>query len=291
MKKADNFNASKWLTENKITTQSRLNEMATMIKKNSPFGSEKPLQVGDTIMWKTYSNDDRGMGSSVSGRLIGKVVKILGTANLQAEDIKTGDLYKVSLTELTRVPNVGDKIEATLSYNSGAGSGSQGSNKISGIVKKVNPEKFSMIIQTENSDKPTILDLKDLRDVKIYGLNESRLNEVTYNLETGEYEEDSPKNKNFTPKELSNFLQKGLQSDKNIKTQNQNKPPQETDWFDLDMDFSDSDSINFGKFEIDIDKFKQGSKDGYVIDDDGVKRNIDKSTLKSILQSYRENWG
>ena len=235
MKKADNFNASKWLVENKITTQSklneekptndmvenywsimvetqpedvieilvgltngdlpfekfsldtgndiydtfkdklnededesRLNEMATMIKKNSPFGSEKPLQVGDTIMWKTYSNDDRGMGSSVSGRLIGKVVKILGTANLQAEDIKTGDLYKVSRTELTRVPNVGDKIEATLSYNSGAGSGSQGSNKISGIVKKVNPEKFSMIIQTENSDKPSIIDLKDLSDVKIY---------------------------------------------------------------------------------------------------------------------------
>jgi hypothetical protein len=30
---------------------------------------------------------------------------------------------------------------------------------------------------------------------------------------------------------------------------------------------------------------------GYVIDDDGVKRNIDKPTLKSILQSYRENWG
>ena len=26
MKKADNFNASKWLIENKITTQSRLNE-------------------------------------------------------------------------------------------------------------------------------------------------------------------------------------------------------------------------------------------------------------------------
>ena len=159
------------LNENQVNNQSRLNEMATMIKKNSPFGSEKPLQVGDTIMWKTYSNDDRGMGSSVSGRLIGKVVKILGTANLQAEDIKTGDLYKVSRTELTRVPNVGDKIEATLSYNFGAGSGSQGSNKISGIVKKVNPEKFSMIIQTENSDKPTILDLKDLSDVKIYGLN------------------------------------------------------------------------------------------------------------------------
>jgi hypothetical protein len=30
MKKADNFDASKWLTENKITTQSRLNEALTM---------------------------------------------------------------------------------------------------------------------------------------------------------------------------------------------------------------------------------------------------------------------
>ena len=27
MKKADNFNASKWLVENKITTQSKLNEV------------------------------------------------------------------------------------------------------------------------------------------------------------------------------------------------------------------------------------------------------------------------
>ena len=151
-----------------VLNEEEVEEMATLINKNSSLGNEKPLQVGDTIMWKTYSNDDRGMGSSVSGRIIGKVVKILGTANLQAEDIKTGDLYKVSRTELIRVPNVGDKIEATLSYNSGAGSGSQGSNKISGTVKKVNPEKFSITIQSENSDKPSIIDLKNLRDVKIY---------------------------------------------------------------------------------------------------------------------------
>ncbi len=31
MKKADNFNASKWLVENKITTQSRLNEAEKLI--------------------------------------------------------------------------------------------------------------------------------------------------------------------------------------------------------------------------------------------------------------------
>jgi len=151
-----------------LNENEEVEEMATLINKNSSLGSEKPLQVGDTIMWKTYGNDDRGMGSSVSGRIIGKVVKILGSANLQAEDIKTGNLYKVSRNELIRVPNVGDKIEATLSYNLGAGSGSQGSNKISGTVKKVNPEKFSMTIQSENSDKPSIIDLKNLRDVKIY---------------------------------------------------------------------------------------------------------------------------
>ena len=151
-----------------VLNEEEVDEMATLIKKNSSLGDEKSLQVGDTIMWKTYGNDDRGMGSSVTGRIIGKVVKILGTANLQAEDSKTGDLYKVSRAELIRVPNVGDKIEATLSYNSGAGSGSQGSNKISGIVKNVNPERFKITIQTENSDKPSVIDLKDLRDVKIY---------------------------------------------------------------------------------------------------------------------------
>jgi hypothetical protein len=157
-----------WIQRALKMEKGELDEMATLINKNSSLGSEKPLQVGDTIMWKTYSNDDRGMGSSVSGRIIGKVVKILGSANLQAEDIKTGNLYKVSRNELIRVPNVGDKIEATLSYNSGAGSGSQGSNKISGTVKKVNPEKFSMTIQNENSDKPSVIDLKNLSDVKIY---------------------------------------------------------------------------------------------------------------------------
>jgi len=33
MKKADNFDASKWLVENKITTQSRLNENLDIFKK------------------------------------------------------------------------------------------------------------------------------------------------------------------------------------------------------------------------------------------------------------------
>ena len=68
------------------------------------------------------------------------------------------------------------------------------------------------------------------------------------------------------------------------------KKAQETDWSELDWDFSDSDSVNFGDFEVDIDQFKKGIKNGYVIDDNGDKRSINKSIIKDILQSYKENY-
>jgi len=114
--------------------------------------------------------------------------------------------------------------------------------------------------------------------------------EITYNLNTGEYEEDSPKNQKFSKKGLDALIQQGLQIDRDFKTQNQNKKAQETDWYELDWDFSDSDSVNFGDFEVDIDQFKKGIKDGYVIDDNGDKRSINKSIIKDILQSYKENY-
>ena len=93
----------------------------------------------------------------------------------------------------------------------------------------------------------------------------------------------------YLSQDIDDLIQKGLQADRTIKAQNQNKKAIETPWNELDQDFSDSDSVNFGKFEVDIDQFKQASKNGYVIDDNGVKRIIDKPTLKDILQSYREN--
>jgi hypothetical protein len=37
MKKADNFDAKQWLVENKITTQSRLNEDETTTSNNDSF--------------------------------------------------------------------------------------------------------------------------------------------------------------------------------------------------------------------------------------------------------------
>jgi hypothetical protein len=76
-----------------------------------------------------------------------------------------------------------------------------------------------------------------------------------------------------------------------MKTLDKNTLPIMTDWFKLDMDFSDSDSIDFTDFEVDIDEFKQGKKNGYVVDTDGVKRIIDKVTVKLILEDYEENWG
>lgn len=93
----------------------------------------------------------------------------------------------------------------------------------------------------------------------------------------------------YLSQDIDDLIQKGLQADRIIKAQNQNKKAIETPWNKLDQDFSDSDSVNFGKFEVDIDQFKQASKNGYVIDNNGVKRIIDKPTLKDILQSYREN--
>ena len=76
-----------------------------------------------------------------------------------------------------------------------------------------------------------------------------------------------------------------------MKTLNTNTLPIVTDWNTLDWDFSDSDSVNFTDFEVDIDEFKQGKKNGYVTDDDGVNRSIDKVTVKLILEDYKENWG
>jgi len=249
MKKADNFDASKWLTENKITTQSRLNEETMMIPSSL---------VSRYVNMKSYFDDKAG-----DPTIKAKLIPIITDFFPKNQDVSFQELEDKFGEETAR-----QTIQVLFgAYLAGALDSYQ--KPISRIYREYKQ-------------------IRDERD-EVKGLG--NLNEVTYNLETGEYEEDSPKNKNFTPKELDDFIQKGLQADRTIKAQNQNKPPQETDWNELDMDFSDSDTINFGKFEIDIDRFKQGSKDGYVIDDDGVKRNIDKSTLKSILQSYRENWG
>ena len=86
-----------------LNEEESVNEMATLIKKKSSPESNKPLQVGDIITWKqAYSTGDNYYGTSYE-RMKGKVTKILGSANVEAEDLETGDLYKVSRKELTVV--------------------------------------------------------------------------------------------------------------------------------------------------------------------------------------------
>lgn len=68
MKKSDNFNASKWLVENKITTQSRLNENAGLTSKiaalpdfNTAMDREKSeLIVGKYVVVRYDESDEGG---------------------------------------------------------------------------------------------------------------------------------------------------------------------------------------------------------------------------------------
>jgi hypothetical protein len=151
-----------------VIKDTKTNEMATMIRQNPSLPSEKSLQVGDLIMWNTFRFNQSGMGREVDNTIMGKVVKILGSANVQAEDIKTGNLFKVSFKELTRVPNKGDRIEAVYSYDYGVGSGSQGSNKISGIVTNVNTENKMLTLKSEESGKTGKFNISKLKNIKIY---------------------------------------------------------------------------------------------------------------------------
>ena len=72
-----------------------------------------------------------------------------------------------------------------------------------------------------------------------------------------------------------------------LEMQNQNKNLK-NNWVDLDWDFSDPDSVDFGKFEVGIDQF-QNFNGKFVIDSDGKKRPITQDMVDSILDSYKEN--
>ena len=58
MKKADNFDPSKWLVENKITTQSRLNEdnMQNMLSAYPKYDRFEFRKFKDNLEMKVYKN-------------------------------------------------------------------------------------------------------------------------------------------------------------------------------------------------------------------------------------------
>ena len=90
MKKADNFDSSKWLVENKITTQSRLNEdedLFTYNNRGQGSGSDSKTQKGTSISVNdvepemnviiSYDYDGgQGSGSQGTETLSGKVKSV-----------------------------------------------------------------------------------------------------------------------------------------------------------------------------------------------------------------------
>lgn len=156
-----------------IITEEQFNPLneANLISKGQSLGTEKSVGEGDLIYWSLidYSND-RGMGGTYAGTAIGKIVKILGTKNVSAEVIspsnEVGNIYKVDKQELKRVPQEGENIIATVSYNFGAGSGSQGKDTIKGTVVNVNTQNALIKLKTEEG-KSISLKLEDLSNIKI----------------------------------------------------------------------------------------------------------------------------
>ena len=144
-----------------------LNE-ATLISKGKQSGAPAEIKVDDYVRWYNTVND-RGMSMS-AGMLIGKVIKIVGTKNMQVEVVSpskdAGDMYRVAKDECQRVPKVGEMISATIKHNGGAGSGSQGSTDIRGTVAKVDLEKQTISVKSEEG-KAMNIKVGDLSKINV----------------------------------------------------------------------------------------------------------------------------
>jgi hypothetical protein len=229
MKKADNFDASKWLVENKITTQSRLNESTN--NNDLKLYYDTLMDVGDEDLAGEY-----------------KDIQVKANNFNSISDFIKDDLEILSQDDEDQVNEIK-------------------TNFVAAKLRKMSPQEFTDFVTKVGdydfwSDAPNNIDpfnnVGDRMDV----------------LSTNETED--------TNRYFNALIKSNLNED--------NDSPIPTDWYDLDWDFSDSYTIDFGDFEVDFDEFKPGIKNGYVVDSNGVKRAIDKSTIKTILQSYRENF-
>jgi len=141
---------------------------ATLISKGKQSGAPAEIKVNDYVRWYSSQND-RGM-SVATGMYVGKVVKILGSKNMQVEVVSpttdAGDVYKVTKDECLRIPQVGEMISATVGYDGGAGSGSQGSASVRGTVAKVDIAKLMISVKSEEG-KTLNIKIGDLAKVGI----------------------------------------------------------------------------------------------------------------------------
>jgi len=106
MKKADNFDASKWLVENKITTQSRLNEAESIID----------FKKGKSILMPFYEEvikeiNQPDMSLNIYSRWVGDFIKYCNTYTsydnlikygFYVQDIKTDEDLKDQLVKFIK---------------------------------------------------------------------------------------------------------------------------------------------------------------------------------------------
>jgi len=141
---------------------------ATLISKASQSGATGVIKVNDYVQW-TASENERGMRIA-TGTYIGKVVKVLGSKSVQVEVVfpstDEGDVYKVTKEESTRIPAVGEVINAKYSRNGGQGSGSQSSGTLTGTVTKVDLANAKITVKNQEGKSVTV-SIRDLSDIMI----------------------------------------------------------------------------------------------------------------------------
>jgi len=76
MKKADNFDSNKWLVENKITTQSRLNEEETVTIEKIESGRDTGMAFGATGAGYTITLSNNTTVESDDDDLLGRYFEI-----------------------------------------------------------------------------------------------------------------------------------------------------------------------------------------------------------------------
>jgi len=108
MKKADNFNASKWLVENKITTQSRLNE-------NESF--QKPSEDSDIeILKKRYYGIAPENLEMIASKQDPKIFNI-GSPEFDASVIQLGDYIQFPMDKTPTLVFQADEKSVNADYD------------------------------------------------------------------------------------------------------------------------------------------------------------------------------
>jgi hypothetical protein len=128
MKKADNFDAKQWLVENKITTQSRLNENEEFQKpsKDSDIESLKKRYYGISL-------EDLEMIASKQD----PKVFIIGSSDFNADDIQLGDYIKFPMDQQPTLVFQSNEKSVNADYDS-----AEESKYNRSLLKKMNREEL-----------------------------------------------------------------------------------------------------------------------------------------------------